>query len=266
RRRMAPPKGGKVWLVGAGPGDPDLLTVRALRIISSADVIAYDELVSEEILACTAPDAERIPVGRRAAGVRHHEESIHPVVIERARRGLSVVRLKAGDPMIFGRGGEEAIALAEAEIPFEIVPGISAAIGAAASAAIPLTHRGVSASLTLVSAHRIDGAEDALATVPRDGTLAIYMGATRLGSVADALMRRGWSPTTPVAVIASATQPNERVTTATLETLAAVEAAPPAIVIVGEVVGVRTTSPALKIGCEASAPSGMQARKSLCLI
>jgi uroporphyrin-III C-methyltransferase len=232
---MRPPEGGKVWLVGAGPGDPELLTVRALRLVSSADVIAYDELVSDEILACVASDAELLPVGRRASGVRHHEESIHPAVIERARRGLSVVRLKAGDPLIFGRGGEEAIALAEAGIPCEIVPGISAAIGAAASAMIPLTHRGVSASLTFVSAHRIDGADDALTTVPRDGTLAIYMGATRLGAVADALMARGWSSETPIAVIASATQPNEQVTTGTLATLSTIEPSPPAIVIVGAV-------------------------------
>jgi uroporphyrin-III C-methyltransferase len=234
---------GKVWLVGAGPGDPDLLTLRALRVISTADVVAYDELVSEEILSCAPEDAERIPVGRRAAGVRYHEDSIHPLVIERARRGLCVVRLKGGDPMIFGRGGEEAAALAEAGVPCEIVPGITAAIGAAASTGIPLTHRGVSASVTLVSAHRIDGAADALAHAPRGGTLAIYMGATRLASVADTLMRSGWPGATPVAVIASATRADEHVTTATLATLADVEAAPPAIVLVGEVVSTASAAP-----------------------
>jgi uroporphyrin-III C-methyltransferase len=250
-QRLPRPAGGKVWLVGAGPGDPELLTLRALRVLSSADVIAYDELVSDEILAYAARDAERIPVGRRAAGVRHHEASIHPLVIDRASRGLSVVRLKGGDPMIFGRGGEEAAALVAAGIPYEIVPGVSAAIGAAASTSIPLTHRGVSASLTIVAAHRIDGEDDALATVPCSGTLAIYMGATRLASVSQALIRRGWPDGTPVAVIHRATCPDERVTTATLATLGAIEAAPPAIVIVGEVVAHRTTSP---VAASLSAP------------
>jgi len=238
RRRLPREPGGKVWLVGAGPGDPDLLTVRALRVLASADVLAYDELVSDEILACAPEGVELIPVGRRASGLRYHEESIHPLVIERAREGLSVVRLKGGDPLIFGRGGEEAAALVAAGIAYEIVPGISAAIGAAASASIPLTHRGVSASLTLVSAHRMDGEPDVLSTLPTGGTLAIYMGATRLAAVAETLVRSGWSGDTPVAVIASATRPEEHVITATLETLADVHAPTPAIVIVGKVVDV----------------------------
>jgi siroheme synthase len=131
-------------LVGAGPGDPDLLTVRAHRLLSSADVLAYDELVSPEILAIAPASAERIAVGRRAQGCRHHEARIHPAVIERALSGRDVVRLKGGDPFVFGRGGEEAEELAAARVPFEVVPGISAALGAAASTHIPLTHRDVS--------------------------------------------------------------------------------------------------------------------------
>src|SRR5271165_5295135 len=144
---------GKVWLVGAGPGDPELLTVRAHRLLASARVVAYDELVAPEILAIAPDDAERIPVGRRAKGCRHHEARIHPLVIERALEGKDVVRLKGGDPFVFGRGGEEAEELAAARIPFDVVPGISAALGAAASAHIPLTHREASQSVTFATAH-----------------------------------------------------------------------------------------------------------------
>src|ERR1019366_344802 len=144
---------GRVWLVGAGPGDPELLTVRAHRLITGAGVLAYDELVSPAILALAPASAERIPVGRRAAGCRHHEARIHPLVVLRALAGHEVVRLKGGDPMVFGRGGEEAEELEAARVPFEVVPGISAALGAAASAGIPLTHRDCASSVTLATAH-----------------------------------------------------------------------------------------------------------------
>src|SRR5580693_1753973 len=148
---------GKVWLVGAGPGDVELLTVRAHRLLAVARVVAHDELVSPAVLAVAPPDAELIAVGRRAGGCRHHEARIHPLVLERALEGKDVVRLKGGDPLVFGRGGEEAEELAAARIPFEFVPGISAALGAAATANIPLTHRECSASVTLVTAHAAQG-------------------------------------------------------------------------------------------------------------
>src|SRR5580658_2054902 len=170
---------GKVWLVGAGPGDPDLLTVRAHRLVTGAGVIAHDELVPEAILALAPRGAELIAVGRRAGGCRHHEARIHPLIVVRAVEGKDVVRLKGGDPFVFGRGGEEAEELAAARVPFEVVPGISAALGAAALANIPLTHRECSASVTLVTAHAAGGDPDIVATVPPSGTLVFYMGLAR---------------------------------------------------------------------------------------
>jgi len=242
---------GKVWLVGAGPGNPDLLTVRAHRILSTARVVAFDELVSPEILALAPPDAERIPVGRRAGGCRHHEARIHPLVVVRALEGHDVVRLKGGDPLVFGRGGEEAEELAAARVPFELVPGISAALGAAASSGIPLTHRDCASSLTLATAHAARDAEDAAAiaaSVPRTGTAVFYMGLGRLRETCDALVRMGRSAQTPAAVVSRATLPGERVLVGTLADIASrVEAAaiePPALLVVGEVVARRVESPA----------------------
>ncbi len=227
----------KVYLVGAGPGDPELLTLRAARLLASADVVAYDELVSEEILAM-AGRAERIPVGRRASGVRYHDDRIHPLVIERARAGQRVVRLKGGDPFVFGRGGEEAAALAEHGLSFEIVPGISAALGAAASTGIPLTHREVATSVTFATAHRVD--DQGLEDVPAHGTVVIYMGLSRIAETAARLVAGGRPPSTPVALIERATTPAERVVEGTLATIGnlarAARIEPPAIAIVGEVV------------------------------
>src|SRR5258708_2047979 len=156
---------GKGWLAGGGArGGP------RLPVLAAARVVAYDELVSAEVLAIAPADAERIPVGRRAGGCRHHEARIHPLVLERALEGKDVVRLKGGDPLVFGRGGEEAEELAAARIPFEIVPGISAALGAAAAAHIPLTHRECAASVTLITAHAAQGEPDLSANVPSAGT------------------------------------------------------------------------------------------------
>lgn len=233
----------KVHLLGAGPGDPELLTVRADRLLRAADVVAYDELVPEAILAL-APSAERIPVGRRGGGVRYHDARIHPLVIERAVVGKRVVRVKCGDPLIFGRGGEEAEALAEHGIEFEIVPGISAAMGAAASFAIPLTHRDVSSSVTFVTAHRVD--DQGIDDVPAHGTLVLYMGLARIEETAARLVACGRPPSTPVAVIERATTPDQRIVEGTLATItdlvreAAIVA--PAIAIIGEVVERRVTA------------------------
>jgi uroporphyrin-III C-methyltransferase len=233
---------GFVWLVGAGPGDPELLTVKAVRALAQADVVAYDELISEEILALAPAHAERIPVGRRANGCRHHEDKIHPLVIERALQGKVVVRLKGGDPMIFGRGGEEAEEIAAAGIPFALVPGISAALGAAASTGIPLTHREAASSVTFATAHAAkgDGDPKLAVTVPITGTVVLYMGLGRLAQTATDLISAGRRPETPVAVIAHATRPTQRIVIGTLETIAAdVERAnlpAPALIVVGEVV------------------------------
>jgi uroporphyrin-III C-methyltransferase len=231
---------GKVWLVGAGPGDPDLLTVRARRLLEGAAVVAYDELVSAAILAIAPDGAERIPVGRRAQGRRYHDARIHPVIVERARAGFEVVRLKGGDPLIFGRGGEEAEELFAARIPFAIVPGISAALGAAAAAGLPLTHRDVASSVTFATAHAADGDEDLAASVPKEGTLVFYMALTRVEATCKAIIAAGRAPETPAAVLSRATLPDAVTVVGTLGTIAertreaGVQA--PALLVVGAVV------------------------------
>ncbi|WP_394822350.1 uroporphyrinogen-III C-methyltransferase [Pendulispora albinea] len=240
---------GKVWLVGAGPGDPELLTVRAHRLIAQAEVLAYDELVSQAILDLAPPEAERIPVGRRARGCRHHEAKIHPRVLELALEGREVVRVKGGDPFVFGRGGEEAEELFAARIPFAIVPGISAALGAAARLHVPLTHRQVSSSVTLATAHAAtpEGEATLPSYLPTDGTLVFYMGLGKLRERLSELVARGRAPSTPAVAIASATLPNERAVFGTIADLAErVEDAKleaPALVIVGEVVACAVASP-----------------------
>ena len=239
---------GKVWLVGAGPGDPELLTVRAHRLLAGAEVVAYDELVAPAVLALAPASAERIPVGRRARGCRHHEARIHPAVIERALEGKDVVRLKGGDPFVFGRGGEEAEELAAARVPFEVVPGISAALGAAASTGIPLTHRECAASVTLVTAHAAHGDPDVAANVTPAGTLVFYMGLGRVEETCAALVASGRAPETPAALLSKATLPEERVVVGTLADIALrgrqAQLEPPALLVVGEVVARRIVSPA----------------------
>jgi len=239
---------GRVFLVGAGPGDPDLLTMRAHRLLTTASIVAYDELVSPVILALAPPGAELIAVGRRR-GTCPDAPAIHPLVLERAVEGRDVVRLKGGDPMIFGRGGEEAEQLAALRIPFEIVPGVSAALGAAASVGIPLTHRDASASVSFVTAHKRhdeDDDGDLASRVPAAGTVVLYMGLSTLRANALSLIAGGRSPTTPAAVISHATLPTQREVIADLATIAdAAEAAnleAPALVIIGEVVSHRVQS------------------------
>ncbi|MGZ3420504.1 MAG: uroporphyrinogen-III C-methyltransferase [Polyangiales bacterium] len=233
---------GTVYLVGAGPGDPDLLTVKAARLLARAEVLAYDELISEEILALAPEDCERIPVGRRAKGCRHHEDKIHSAVIERARAGKVVVRLKGGDPMIFGRGGEEAEELARAGIRYEFVPGISAALGAASSTGIPLTHREAASSVTFATAHAAteDGDPKLAVTVPITGTVVLYMGLGRIAQTVASLIAAGREPSTPVAVIANATRRDQRTVVGTLETIAEdvarADLPAPALIVVGDVV------------------------------
>ncbi|MDP9150767.1 MAG: uroporphyrinogen-III C-methyltransferase [Myxococcota bacterium] len=240
-----------MWLVGAGPGHPDLLTLRAHRLLISARVVAYDELVSPEILALAPQDAERIAVGRRAGGCRHHEARIHPLIVVRALEGEDVVRLKGGDPFVFGRGGEEAEELMAARVPFEVVPGISAALGAAAGAGIPLTHRACASSVTLATAHAAgeEGAAALAMNVPARGTLVFYMGLGRVECTCAALIGSGRPAETAVALISRATLPDERIVLATLADAAGLareaKLEPPTLMVVGDVVGRRVISPAL---------------------
>jgi uroporphyrin-III C-methyltransferase len=254
----ASPRKGFVSLVGVGPGDPELLTLKAVRALAEAEVVAYDELVSEEILGLAPATAERVAVGRRGGGVRHHEVELHPRVVECARMGKRVVRLKGGDPSIFGRVGEEALVLAEAGVPFEIVPGVSAALGAAASLALPLTHRLVSSTVTFVTAHlapKADGTADIerferqIADLPKGGTLVFYMGLGTLPQLSAALVRAGWSGATPALGVSKATTSDERHVVGTIDTLpgrvAEARLAAPALVIVGEVVSVKERIDAL---------------------
>jgi uroporphyrin-III C-methyltransferase len=240
---------GKVWLVGAGPGDPELLTVKAHRLLAKAQVVAYDELVPRTVLDLAPRTAELIPVGRRACGVKHHDGRIHPLVVERALDGKDVVRLKCGDPFVFGRGGEEAEELAAARIPFEVVPGVSAALGAAAAANVPLTHRDVSSSVTFVTAHLATDEDGAafVASLPPHGTYVLYMGLGTIDRTLAAIAKvRGAD--VPACAVARATWADEQVVWGTLGTLAdrarAAELPAPAIVIVGEVVGRAVESPA----------------------
>ncbi len=236
---------GMVYLVGAGPGDPGLLTVRALELLRVAEVVAYDELVSQAILSLVRPEAELLPVGRRH-GVGETRYRLHPEVLARAKAGQTVVRLKSGDPLIFGRGGEEAEELADAGIPCTIVPGISAALGAAACAGIPLTHRLHASDVTFLSGHDAEGSRsltDWSKAAGGKGTLVLFMAARKLSANLHRLIRAGRSPETPAAYITSATTPTQHVIVGTLATLPDkthdVDLAIPALVIVGDVVGLR---------------------------
>ncbi len=236
---------GEVILVGAGPGDPELLTLKALRALQDADVILYDRLVSAGVLDLARRDAERICVGKSAGGAATPQETINSLLIEQAQRGRRVVRLKGGDPFVFGRGGEELEALAAARIPFSVVPGITAALGAAAAAAIPLTHRDHAHSVTFVTAHA-DGAGPApdWRALARPGQTAVfYMGLARIEHIAAQLIAHGAPPDRSAGVVSAATGPTQQVIVGTLCDIHArcADAAPmsPALLIVGEVVALR---------------------------
>ena len=228
RRREKRPSKGTVYIVGAGPGDPDLLTVRALGLLRGADVILHDYLVPGEILSLSSPKAIKICYARRGKTAGHgsalKQAAIHRAMVRFAREGKSVVRLKSGDPLLFGRGGEEAEHLANEGIPFEIVPGITAAVGCAAAAGIPLTHRGLASSATLLAGHEADGkGESAIdwSRLPKDGTLAVYMGVTRIEGLARDLMENaGFAADTPFAVVENGTRRGQRVLRGTLSGLA----------------------------------------------
>jgi uroporphyrin-III C-methyltransferase/precorrin-2 dehydrogenase/sirohydrochlorin ferrochelatase len=234
--RCAP---GAVWLVGAGPGDPELLTLKALNALQRAEVVIYDRLVSREILALAPPAAERIYAGKTPGGHRMEQAWTEALMIGRARRGQRVVRLKGGDPFLFGRGGEELERLRAEGITVHVVPGITAATGCAAAAAIPLTHRDHAHQVLLVTAHRCGTQDDldwAAMTRPRQ-TLVVYMGLQRLERLLHGLMAQGMAPETPAALVAHGTTPRQRVVRGSIATLAAQARGcdSPALLIVGAV-------------------------------
>ena len=232
---------GSVTLVGAGPGDPELLTLRAVRALQSADVILFDDLVSRDVLDFARREARKMLVGKTGFGPSCKQEDINALMVSLAQQGKRVVRLKGGDPLIFGRGGEEAEALAAAGIPCEVVPGVTAALACAAGAGIPLTHRDAARAVTFVTGHRREGGVDLAGLVQPGVTLAIYMGIAMLRPIHDALLAGGMSPAMPAAVIERGGTPGQRVLRGTLAEMLA--QAPgwvtegPALLLVGEAVG-----------------------------
>ena len=225
-----------IALVGAGPGDPDLLTVRAARLLAAADVVVHDALVSPEVLALASPHAELIDVGKRP-GRGVPQDLTNDLLVHLAREGKRIVRLKGGDPFVFGRGGEEAVVLAAAGFPCEIVPGISSAVAAPAAAGIPVTYRGLAASFTVVTGHRQHGEEPVnwAALAQSNGTLVVLMGVAERGVIASALMAGGLSGATPVAAIERASTPEQVVVRCRLDELAEVTVRSPATLVIGAV-------------------------------
>jgi uroporphyrin-III C-methyltransferase len=257
---------GTVWLVGAGPGDPELITLRGLDRLRRADVVLYDALIHPDLLRHARPDAELIHVGKRGYCVGScKQDDIHRLLVDLARAGKSVCRLKGGDPCVFGRGGEEAEHLAAAGIAFEIVPGVTAALAACAAAAVPLTHRGAGRSVALVSGHfDPDSPECDLdwGALARVGTAVFYMGLRHLEKLADRLTGAGLAADTPAAVIASATLPGQRVIDGPLSDVArlAREAGlqAPAVFVVGPAVRYRARLLS-SVGQVANLPFGEEA-------
>src|SRR5919206_2486327 len=232
--------GGFVSLVGAGPGDPELLTLRAVARLREADLVLYDALAGREALRL-APGARWFYVGKRARRRSIAQESIERLMIQAARRGERVVRLKCGDPFVLGRGGEEALALARAGVAYEVVPGVSSAIAAPALAGIPVTHRGLASGFAVLSGHSPEAYEPVLGSLaPGSLTLVILMGLANRGALAAALVERGWSPLTPAAVLVAAGTPSAFTWTGTLGGLAEApvpgRGGAPGTIVVGDVV------------------------------
>ncbi len=234
---------GEVALVGAGPGDASLLTLAAAKLIGDCDVIVYDALVSESVLEMAAVDAELIQAGKRGGRASTSQEDICDRLISLAQQGKRVVRLKGGDPFVFGRGGEEVRALAQKNIPIRIIPGITAGVAAPAMAGIPVTDRSVNASLAFLTGHEVEEKSrmDWQALVKAFPVLVFYMGAKNLHRIAAQLLDAGLAEETPLAIIYAATLPEESVTEATIKQAAAgeVEARSPSIIVIGDVVAER---------------------------
>jgi len=233
---------GIVYIIGAGPGDPELITVKGLSYLKRADVVLYDRLAPKELLSEVKASTELIDVGKAPQKQRYSQEHINELLIEKAREGKIVARLKGGDPFVFGRGGEECQALAKAGIQYEVVPGVSSAIAVPAYAGIPVTQRGVSTSFTVVTGHESDASSDidwgALSTT---GTVVFLMGVKNLSEITGQLLAHGRKADTPVALIEQGTTKNQVVITSTLENITeqAEQIKPPAIFVVGDVVNLR---------------------------
>jgi uroporphyrin-III C-methyltransferase len=247
---------GKVWLVGAGPGDPELLTLKAARVLAAADVLVHDRLVSPEIIDLAPSSAQRLYVGKRKSSHSLPQEDVNDLLVALAREGLTVVRLKGGDPFLFGRGGEELLACRAAGVECEVAPGISAAMAASASVGAPLTHRGMAQAVTFVTGHAQIGADgvaqapdlDWAALAKANHTVAVYMGLSTAPMIAQRLMAAGRSGSTPVVVVENASRPEERRVLTMLAGLpdAARALDGPAILIIGEVAALAEISrPAL---------------------
>jgi len=233
----------KVFLVGAGPGDPELITLRGREVLASSDVVVYDRLVAPGLLGYAPASAERLYVGKAPGRSAHSQEDINRILIDRARAGKVVCRLKGGDPFVFGRGGEEALALAEAGIEFEVVPGVTAGLAGPAYAGIPVTHRGLASSVTLVTGHEDPtkpvAQVDWAALAKTGGTIVVYMGVGRMEEIASLLIAGGLPPTTPAAVVASGTLPGQGSVVAHLDAIAEraeqARLRAPAVLVVGKV-------------------------------
>lgn len=238
---------GCVYLVGAGPGDPGLITVRGLQVLSQADVVVYDYLASGELLTHAPPAAERIDAGKRHGPHCMSQEQINDLLVTRAKSGAGVVRLKGGDPFVFGRGGEEALALVGAGIPFEVVPGVTAAVAVAAYAGIPITHRTLASNACLITGHespdKPDSDLDYEALAKSRGTLTFYMGFINMERIFANLIRHGLDAETPAAAIQWGTTARQRVVVGNVRTLPKLsheaKLCPPVTIIVGEVVRLR---------------------------
>ena len=236
---------GSVCLLGAGPGDPELLTVKGMRALQGADVVVYDRLVNPEILTFTSAGCEKIYVGKRKDWHSLAQEKICKLLVALAREGRRVVRLKGGDPFIFGRGGEELDVLEAEGVPWEVIPGITAATGCAAATGIPLTHRDCAHALTFITAHRREGGLtfNWQLALQEDQTVVFYMGLSVIADIAAGLVARGKPPATPVALIANGSRRDQQVVVATLETVAArLEESglpSPALIVLGDVVSRR---------------------------
>ena len=236
---------GKVWLVGAGPGDPELLTLKAARVLACADVVVHDRLVSPEIVDLVPASARRLYVGKRKSSHSLPQDDVNDLLVALAREGLTVVRLKGGDPFMFGRGGEELLACRAAGVDCDVVPGISAAVAAAASVGAPLTHRGMAQAVTFVTGHASIAADgeakepdlDWAALAKANHTVAVYMGLSTAPMIAARLMAAGRAASTPVVVVENASRADERRVSTTLSGLpeAVRELDGPAILIIGEV-------------------------------
>lgn len=240
---------GWVWLAGAGPGDPGLLTLHAVNALKQADKVVYDALVSEDILSLVRPDAELFYAGKRGGKPSWNQQDITDKLIELAQDGHRVLRLKGGDPFVFGRGGEEAQALVAADIPFRMIPGISAGVGGLGYAGIPATHRDVNHAVTFVTGHLAGKGQaellDWASIAKASPVIVIYMAMSRLAVIAELLMQAGRSADEPVAIVTHATTPRQRIATGRLAEAAKLaeqhNLEPPSIIVIGEVVNLAET-------------------------